>query len=38
MSEPIYIKIEKYLKELIDSGEIKQGEILPSENKLMRKI
>ena len=38
MSEPIYIKIEKYLKELIDSGEIKQGEILPSENKLCEKF
>ena len=38
MNEPIYIKIEKYLKELIDSGEIKQGEILPSENKLCEKF
>ena len=32
MSEPIYIKIEKYLKELIDSGEIKQGEIRYAKN------
>lgn len=38
MSEPIYIKIEKYLKDLIDSGEIKQGELLPSENKLCEKF
>ena len=38
MNEPIYIKIEKYLKDLIDSGEIKQGEILPSENKLCEKF
>ena len=29
MVEPMYVKIEKYLKELIDSGEIKQGELLP---------
>ena len=34
MKEPIYIKIEKYLKELIDSGKIKPGELLPSENQL----
>ena len=38
MNEPIYIKIERYLKELIDSGEIKQGELLPSENKLCEKF
>lgn len=38
MSEPIYMKIEKYLKDLIDSGEIKQGELLPSENKLCEKF
>ena len=38
MSEPIYIKIEKYSKDLIDSGEIKQGELLPSENKLCEKF
>ncbi len=38
MREPIYIKIEKYLKDLIDSGEIKQGELLPSENKLCEKF
>lgn len=38
MSEPIYVKIEKYLKELIDSGQIKQGELLPSENKLCEKF
>lgn len=38
MSEPIYIKIEKYLRDLIDSGEIKQGELLPSENKLCEKF
>lgn len=38
MSQPIYIKIEKYLKELIDSGEIKQGELLPSENQLADKF
>ncbi|WP_196000858.1 GntR family transcriptional regulator [Clostridium sp. 1001271B_151109_B4] len=38
MGEPIYVKIEKYLKELIDSGEIKQGELLPSENKLCEKF
>lgn len=38
MSEPIYIKIEKYLRDLIDSGEIKQGELLPSENKLCKKF
>ena len=28
MVEPMYVKIEKYLKELIDYGEIKQGELL----------
>ena len=38
MVEPMYVKIEKYLKELIDSGEIKQGELLPSENKLCEKF
>ena len=32
------MKIEKYLKDLIDSGEIKQGELLPSENKLCEKF
>lgn len=34
MKEPIYVKIERYLKELIDSGKIKPGELLPSENQL----
>ncbi|MBC5623996.1 GntR family transcriptional regulator [Clostridium sp. NSJ-49] len=34
MNEPIYIKIEKYLRELIDSEKIKPGELLPSENQL----
>lgn len=34
MKEPIYVKIEKHLKELIDSGKIKPGELLPSENQL----
>lgn len=33
-NEPVYIKIEKYLKQLIDSEEIKPGELLPSENQL----
>ena len=34
INEPIYIKIEKYLRELIDSEKIKPGELLPSENQL----
>lgn len=34
MNEPIYKKIEKYLKDLIDSGKIKPGELLPSENQI----
>lgn len=34
MGEPIYKQIERYLKDLINSGEIKQGELLPSENKI----
>ncbi|MGL5380260.1 GntR family transcriptional regulator [Clostridium sp.] len=34
MSEPMYRKIEKYLKDLIDSGKIKAGELLPSENQI----
>lgn len=38
MKEPIYIKIEKYLKELIDSEKIKPGELLPSENQLSNKF
>lgn len=38
MKEPIYIKIEKYLKQLIDSGQIKPGELLPSENQLTEKF
>ena len=38
MKEPIYIKIEKYLKELIDSEKIKPGELLPSENQLSDKF
>lgn len=38
MSEPIYIKIEKYLKKLITSGEIKPGEKLPSENQISEKF
>lgn len=33
-NEPVYIKIERYLKELIDSETIKPGELLPSENQL----
>lgn len=34
MSEPIYKQIENYLKELIASGEIKPGELLPTETHL----
>ncbi|MGL5676089.1 MAG: GntR family transcriptional regulator [Cellulosilyticaceae bacterium] len=34
MSEPIYKQIERYLKELIASGEIKAGELLPTETHL----
>ncbi|MGL4800415.1 MAG: GntR family transcriptional regulator [Cellulosilyticaceae bacterium] len=34
MSEPIYKQIERYLKELIASGEIKPGELLPTETHL----
>ena len=34
VNEPVYIKIEKYLRELIDSEKIKPGELLPSENQL----
>lgn len=38
MNEPIYIKIEKYLRSLINSGEIKPGEKLPSENQISEKF
>ena len=34
MSEPIYKQIEKYLKDLIASGAIKPGEMLPTEIQL----
>ncbi|MGL4737847.1 MAG: GntR family transcriptional regulator [Cellulosilyticaceae bacterium] len=34
MSEPIYKQIERYLKDLIASGEIKPGELLPTETHL----
>ncbi|MGL6175086.1 MAG: GntR family transcriptional regulator [Cellulosilyticaceae bacterium] len=34
MKEPIYKQIEKYLKELIETGKIKPGELLPSETQL----
>lgn len=38
VNEPVYIKIEKYLRELIDSEKIKPGELLPSENQLSEKF
>lgn len=34
MKEPIYLQIERYLKDLIDSGKVKAGELLPSENQI----
>lgn len=34
MNKPIYKQIEDYLKELITSGQINQGELLPTENQL----
>lgn len=34
MKEPIYKQIEKHLKDLINSGKIKAGEMLPSENQI----
>lgn len=34
MKEPIYKQIENYLKDLIDTGKIKPGELLPSENNI----
>lgn len=32
--KPIYKKIEDYLKNIIDNKELKEGDLLPSENKL----
>ena len=34
MSEPIYKTIENNIKELINSGELKEGDLIPSENEL----
>lgn len=34
MSEPIYKIIENNIKELIGSGELKEGDLIPSENEL----
>lgn len=35
MGQPIYKQIENYLKELIKSGELNEGSLLPSENQLV---
>ncbi|MDU6248599.1 MAG: GntR family transcriptional regulator, partial [Paeniclostridium sordellii] len=34
MNEPIYKKIENYIKDLIQSKTLKQGELIPSEKQL----
>lgn len=34
MSEPIYKTIENNIKDLINSGELKEGDLIPSENEL----
>ncbi len=34
MAEPMYKKIEKHIKELINSKDLKQGDLIPSEKQL----
>lgn len=34
MAQPIYKIIEEYVKDLIDSGKLSQGDLIPSENQL----
>ena len=34
MGEPIYKKIENYIREMIDSEILKEGDLIPSENQL----
>ena len=38
MNEPIYKKIENYIKNLIQSKTLKQGELIPSEKQLSEKF
>lgn len=38
MKEPIYKVIERYLKELIDTKKLNEGDLLPSENQLCEKF
>ena len=34
MGQPMYKIIEEYVKNLIDSGKLSQGDLIPSENQL----
>ena len=38
MKEPIYKNIENYVMNMIESGELKEGDLIPSEKQLTEKF